>query len=84
MTLLSRLESRFGRWAIPNVTVLIIAGQVLLYFLQVTQAGRGDELSKIVLLPSAVMQGEVWRLVTFLFVPPPSRSLLMIFFWMFI
>jgi len=80
MSLLSRLESRFGRWAIPNVTAIIIAGQVLLYFLQVTQPGNG--LEKIHLLPSAVMRGEVWRLLTFLFTPPASRSLLIIFYWL--
>jgi len=81
MALLSRLESRFGRWAIPNITVIIIAGQVLLYFLQVTRVGQGNELDKILLLPGAVMQGEVWRLVTFLFTPPQSRSLFVIFYW---
>jgi len=81
MSLLSRLESRFGRWAIPNLTVLIIAGQVLLYFLQFTRAGNGGEMAKIHLLPSAVMEGEVWRLFTFLFAPPASRSLLVIFYW---
>ena len=80
--MLSRLESRFGRWAIPNVTVIIIAGQVLLYFLQITSAGHGGELDKIVLLPSAVMRGEVWRLFTFLFTPPASRSIFVIFYWM--
>ncbi len=80
--MLSRLESRFGRWAIPNVTVIIIAGQVLLYFLQFTQAGNGNGLDKIELLPSAVMRGEVWRLFTFLFTPPASRSIFVIFYWM--
>ncbi len=81
MSLLSRLESRFGRWAVPNLTTILIAGQVLLYFLQVTRAGQGNELAKIHLLPSAVLQGEVWRLVTFLFTPPPTRSLFVIFYW---
>ena len=81
MSLLARLESRFGRWAIPNVTVIIIAGQVLLYFLQVTRGGQGGELAKIHLLPSAVLEGEVWRLVTFLFAPPATRSLFVIFYW---
>ena len=82
MSLLSRLESRFGRWAIPNLTVIIIAGQVLLYFLQVTRADDGGGLAKIYLLPSAVMHGEVWRLFTFLFTPPATRSLLVVFYWM--
>jgi len=82
MSLLSRLESRFGRWAIPNVTVIIIAGQVLLYFLQITRAGQGGELTKIHLLPGAVLQGEVWRLFTFLFTPPGERTILVVFYWM--
>ncbi len=81
MSLLSRLESRFGRWAIPNVTVILIAGQVLLYFLQATRAGQGGELAKIHLLPSAVIQGEVWRLVTFLFTPPATSPIFVIFYW---
>ena len=33
MRLVSRLERKFGRYAIPNLTMLIIAGQVLLYLL---------------------------------------------------
>ena len=80
--MLSRLESRFGRWAIPNVTVMIIAGQVLLFFLQITNAGQGNELDKIHLLPSAVMRGEVWRLFTFLFTPPAMGSIFILFYWM--
>lgn len=81
MSLLSRLESRFGRWAIPNVTVILIAGQVLLYFMQAMRAGQGGELAKIHLLPSAVMHGEVWRLVTFLFTPPATNPIFVIFYW---
>ena len=81
MSLLARLESRFGRWAIPNITVILIAGQVLLYFLQMSGAGRGEELVKIHLLPSAVLSGEIWRLVTFLFVPPATSSIFVIFYW---
>ena len=81
MSIIARLESRFGRWAIPNVTAIIIAGQVLLYFLQAMQAGRGNELAKIYLQPSAVLQGEVWRLITFLFTPPGTNLLFAFFFW---
>ncbi|MGI9428256.1 MAG: hypothetical protein ACR2NM_06335 [Bythopirellula sp.] len=81
MSLLSRLESRFGHWAIPNVTVIIIAGQILLFFLQQARIGQGNALDKIHLLPGAVLQGEVWRLFTFLFTPPADRTILIIFYW---
>ena len=31
MSLVSRLESKFGRFAVPNLTVILIVGQVFLY-----------------------------------------------------
>jgi len=83
MSLLNQLERKLGRWAIPNLTTFIIAGQVLLYFMITMRPDQGmNPLSNIVLLPSAVMGGEVWRLITFVFVPPPSRSLFVIFYWL--
>jgi len=83
MSLLNRLERKLGRWAIPNLTTILIAGQVLLYFMITMRPDQGQNpLAKIVLLPSAVMAGEVWRLITFVFVPPPSRSFFVIFYWL--
>lgn len=85
MPLLQKLERKLSRWAIPNLTTIIIAGQVLLYFMITMRPDRGpggDILSRIVLLPSAVISGEVWRLITFVFVPPRSSSLMIIFYWM--
>jgi len=84
MSLLRHLEKKFGRWAVPNLTTLLIAGQVLLYFVQTMSGaqGGGDPLASVQLWPSAVMQGEVWRLVTFLFVPPNQSMLFILFYWM--
>lgn len=82
MSLISRLESRFGRWAIPNVTMIIIAGQMLLFFASRLrmQNGAGIDLAKVMLLPGKVLSGEVWRLVTFVFYPPGDRPLFVIFY----
>ena len=85
MSFLQRLEARFGRWAVPNLTVMIIAGQVLLYFAQMMRAGQGaggNLLTNIRLVPGAVISGEIWRLVTFLFVPPQASPLFIVFYWM--
>ena len=83
MTLLSKLEQKFGRWAIPNVTVLIIAGQVGLYFMQ--RMGPQDGLladpTKLWLLPGQVFAGEIWRLLTFV-ICPPMIGFFVIFYWM--
>lgn len=81
MSLISRLESRFGRWAIPNITTIIIAGQVLLYVMRLARGAQVDVLEKIYFVPSEVLSGEVWRLVTFLFVPPMMVPIFAFFYW---
>jgi len=79
MSLIHRLQSRFGRYAIPNLTVLLLTGQMALYLLSLGQIG-GNLLPKIALFPSLVMQGEIWRLVTFLFQPPLMPPIFVIFY----
>jgi hypothetical protein len=83
MSLLSRLNARFGRFAIPNLTLLLIVGQVFLYVAQQIMAPQGgvDVLQKIHMYPAAVLQGEVWRLVTFIFTPPGTNPIFAFFFW---
>jgi hypothetical protein len=77
---LDKIERRFGRFAVPNVTVALILGQVLLYIL-VRLQNRPDILANAILVPNLVLRGEVWRLVTFLFVPPRMNLLFGFFFW---
>jgi hypothetical protein len=77
MSLLSRLERRFGRWAIPNLTTILIVGQAALYVAQFAPQGIAPE--RIALDPAKVMQGEVWRLATFLLVPPARETIGTIF-----
>lgn len=78
------LEARLRRWAIPNPTAIIIAGQVLLYLLmRLNRGGEGGfDPTRLMLLPGLVLQGEVWRLVTFIFFPPLTDSIFVIFFWL--
>jgi membrane associated rhomboid family serine protease len=65
--LLARLERKLGRFAIPNLMMFIVGGMALVWVLQLT--GRGDIVPRITLDLNAVLQGQVWRLVTFLFIP---------------
>jgi hypothetical protein len=67
MSLLTRLERFLGRFAISNLSLYLVAGQVLFWGLA---ALSGFNLERIALRPAAVYAGEVWRLVTFLFLPP--------------
>jgi len=67
MSLLNRLERTLGRFAIPNLSLYLVIGQIL--FLGLAMFAQFD-LERISLLPNAVKEGEVWRLITYLVVPP--------------
>jgi len=80
MRLLDRLERKFRPYAVPNLTMIIIMGQVLAFILSQKNA---EFVEKMVLSPRLVMEGEVWRLGSFCFVPPVN-NLLFLFFAMMI
>jgi hypothetical protein len=83
MSVLSRLESRFGWLAVPNLTLILIVGQVFLYIARHFAPGAADEdvLEKVRLLPADVLAGQVWRIITFLFDPPITNPIFAFFFW---
>jgi hypothetical protein len=67
MSLLDRLERKLGFLAVPHVTWVLVVGQVLGYF----SVSYDDRLaSQFFLLPALVLQGEWWRLFSFVFMPP--------------
>jgi len=75
---LDKLERRFGRFAIPNVTIILIAGQVMAFAAAQMNPGA---LMRIVLIPQEVLNGQVYRLLTFLFIPPGGMIIWAFFFW---
>jgi membrane associated rhomboid family serine protease len=74
--LLARLERRFDRIAIPNLISIIVAGTGLVWILSRLRPGFE---ARLFLSPYLVMHGEVWRLVTFLFIPSTESP-----FWVLI
>jgi hypothetical protein len=83
MSILSRLNSKFGRYAVPNLTVILIIGQVFLYVAQQLNPGQQgfNMLERIRMYPDRVLAGEYWRVVTFLFDPPTTNLIFAVFFW---
>ncbi len=67
MSLLDKLERLLGRAAIPHLSLLIVIGQV--FVLLSALLGLLD-LSYFILVPALARQGEWWRLVTMIFMPP--------------
>lgn len=71
MPFLSRLESKFGRFAIPGLVQIIALFQMLVVIITMFMPAEGTLAFKSLLGLdlSRVMQGEVWRLVTHVFIP---------------
>lgn len=80
MKWLNRLERRFGRYALPNLTVLLVAGQSVGFIIGSADPARLENWS---LVPAKVLEGEVWRLVLFPFLPP-TLSLFWVFFALYL
>jgi hypothetical protein len=68
MSLLTKLERVFSRFAIPNLSLYLVIGQV--FVLLSALLGLLD-LGHFVLVPELMRQGEWWRLLTMIFLPPP-------------
>jgi hypothetical protein len=75
MRLLDRLERKFRPYAIPNLTIVIIIGQVLTYVLS---RSNPQIIDRMELVPTLVKEGEFWRLFSFCFVPPPINLIFFI------
>jgi hypothetical protein len=67
MSLLSRLERALGRFAIPDLSLYLVLGQLAV--LGFALLGHFN-VERIALRPEAVLAGEIWRPLTFVFVPP--------------
>ncbi len=77
MNWLNKLEKKFGRYAIPNLMSYIIGGNILVYVIQyIFHIPLSNYLAFV---PSLIMEGQIWRIITFIFIPP-SASLIFIAF----
>lgn len=74
--MLDKLERRLGRFALPHLTMLLVAGQAGAFVLG---KAKPEFLQQLLLIPERVLQGEVWRLVTWLFLPGTDSILFIIF-----
>ena len=80
MGILPWLEKNFRGLAIPNLTRLLIFGQVIVYVLAQSEPRLFEQ---IVLVPELVARGEAWRLITFLFWPPGGNLFFVALAWYF-
>jgi hypothetical protein len=72
--LLARLERRIGKLAIPRLPFVIAVTSAIVYALGML---RPMFMFQLLLIPQLVIAGQVWRVITWVFVPPPSGNV----FW---
>lgn len=80
MGYMSKWERKFGRYAIPNLTMVLIGCYVIGYVLSWIAPGIMNALT---LNPYAILHGQVWRLVTWVIAPPSSFDIFTIIMLLF-
>ena len=74
------LERKLRRYSISNLMKYIVIGQGLVYILMYIWPSLGNTVySMITLSRAAILRGQIWRLVTFVFAPPVSSPLFVLF-----
>lgn len=80
MTVLNWLERHFSRFAIPNLIRYVVVLNVLVYLLA---ALNPEYISMLTLDRTSILHGQVWRLISWVFIPNTTSPLWIIFFLMF-
>lgn len=79
---MSQFEKKFGKYAIRNLSVVLVCCYAIGYVLQFMVPWIAIYLS---LDPYAILHGQVWRLVTWILIPPGDSNifiiLLMLYFY---
>lgn len=84
MNWLDKLERKYGRFCIHQLMLYVVAAQAVLwvYIMFINQ----NLYPLLPLTRAALMQGQLWRLVTFVVVPPLARPVVAIltlyFYWL--
>lgn len=73
MNFLNKLERKIGKYAISNLSKYLIFGYILGYVIELINPALIDFMT---LNPYLILHGQVWRLVTWIIIPPESLDIL--------
>lgn len=84
---LDRLERKFGRFAIQRLMSIILVGMVVIYCFDIIISFNPDATGTVSSLFSfnraRILEGQVWRIITFVFLPPETSILFAAFAFYF-
>ena len=78
MKWINKLERKYRRYAISNLMTYIIALNAAVYVINLL-IPQSNLYAKLALNPAMILRGEIWRLITFLFLPPSSSPIFIVF-----
>ena len=73
---LDKLERKLGRFAIPNLTVYLLVGYVIGF--GIVNLMR-DMVGYLTLEPALIFRGQVWRLISWVLIPPTDNLISLVF-----
>ena len=74
---INNLERKFGKYATPNLTLYIVGLYVVGYVLQMAPS-QISLTAFLTLNPALILKGQIWRLVSWILIPPEGFSILII------
>ena len=77
-----KLEYKYGRYAIENLMYYIIGGMAVVFIMDIILSASGRAINLYALLAfdrNLIFHGQIWRLISFIFLPPNSSPVFMIF-----
>lgn len=69
---MDKLERKFGKYAIPNITRYMIFANLIGYFLALI--GQNTIMQYLDFSAAHIFHGQIWRLITWIFVPASGLS----------
>ncbi|MBQ6887535.1 MAG: hypothetical protein IJN54_08500 [Lachnospiraceae bacterium] len=69
---MSKFERKFGRYAIKNLSLMLILCYACGYFISLINP---NFLNYLTLDPYKILHGQIWRIVTWVISPPPSSNI---------
>lgn len=76
MNWLNKMERKFGKYAIKNLTIYLLVCYGIGYIISMVMPTL---LTYFTLEPALILKGQVWRLVSWVIVPPTSRFIYVVF-----
>ncbi|MCD8336133.1 MAG: hypothetical protein LUD18_02465 [Lachnospiraceae bacterium] len=75
MNFLNKMERKFGKYAIPNLPAILIALYVAGYVIELMNS---NVIWYLYLSPTMILRGQIWRLITWVIIPPYSLDVFVI------